>query len=141
VLVIKDVTSILTNSGDQRGKVLSALREIYDGAWNRPMGVDGGRMLRWRGRIAVVGAVTTQWDRAHDVVAAMGDRFVLIRTDSGAKETRISAGLKAISNTGSEVEMRVELAQVVGGVLAGMSMDVPDLQAGRLSGCWTLLTL
>jgi hypothetical protein len=73
----------------------------------------------------VVGAVTTQWDRAHDVVAAMGDRFVLIRTDSGAKATRIKAGRKAIGNTGSEEQMRAELAQVVGGVIAGMSMDVP----------------
>jgi len=106
VLVIKDVTSILTNSGDQRGKVLSALREIYDGRWDRPVGVDGGRTLAWAGRIAVVGAVTTAWDRAHDVVAAMGDRFVLIRTDSGAKATRIKAGRKAIGNTGSEIEMR-----------------------------------
>jgi hypothetical protein len=119
------VTSILTNSGDQRGKVLSALREIYDGRWDRPIGVDGGRTLHWVGRIAVVGAVTTQWDRAHDAVAAMGDRFVLIRTDSGAKATRIKAGRKAIGNTGSEIEMRAELAQVVGGVIAGMSTDVP----------------
>src|SRR5215211_3598149 len=125
VLVIKDVTSILTNSGDQRGKVLSALREIYDGRWDRPVGVDGGRTLAWAGRIAVVGAVTTAWDRAHDVVAAMGDRFVLIRTDSGAKATRIKAGRKAIGNTGSEIEMRAELAQVVGGVITGMSTDVP----------------
>jgi Domain of unknown function (DUF3854) len=125
VLVIKDVTSILTNSGDHRGKVLSALREIYDGRWDRSMGVDGGRTLRWAGRIAVIGAVTTAWDRAHDVVAAMGDRFVLIRTDSGDKATRISAGRQAISNTGSEAEMRAELAQMVGGVLAGMSTDVP----------------
>jgi hypothetical protein len=75
--------------------VLSALREIYDGRWDRPVGVDGGRTLAWAGRIAVVGAVTTAWDRAHDVVAAMGDRFVLIRTDSGAKATRIKAGRKA----------------------------------------------
>jgi hypothetical protein len=123
VLVIKDVTSVLTNSGDQRGKVLSALREVYDGRWDRPVGVDGGRSLTWIGRIAVVGAVTTAWDRAHDVVAAMGDRFVLIRMDSGDKATRVSAGRQAIDNTGSEEQMRGELAQVVGGVLAGMSTD------------------
>jgi hypothetical protein len=143
VLVIKDVTSILTNSGDHRGKVLSALREIYDGRWDRSMGVDGGRTLRWAGRIAVIGAVTTAWDRAHDVVAAMGDRFVLIRTDSGNKATRISAGRQAISNTGSEAEMRAELAQVVGGVLAGMSRDVPrptGWEAERLLSAADLVT-
>jgi hypothetical protein len=143
VLVIKDVTSILTNSGDHRGKVLSAFREIYDGEWNRSMGVDGGRTLQWRGRIAVIGAVTTAWDRAHDVVAAMGDRFVLIRTDSNNKSTRISAGRKAIGNTGSETEMRADLAQVVGGVLAGMSTDVPrptGWEAERLLDAADLVT-
>ena len=127
VLIIKDVTSILSNSREQRAKVLAALREIYDGKWIRPLGVDGGRTLEWSGRIVVVGAVTTAWDRAHDVVAAMGDRFVLVRMDSGDRKGRVSAGRQAIDNTGSEEEMRRELAEAVGGVIAGMRVEVEPL--------------
>jgi hypothetical protein len=51
--------------------------------------------------------VTTAWDSAHGVIAVMGDRFVLIRSDSTIN--RNEAGTQAIDNTGNEVAMRSEL--------------------------------
>ena len=54
--------------------VLAALREIYDGRWERNVGIDGGQTLTWTGRIIVIGAVTTAWDSARSVVSSMGDR-------------------------------------------------------------------
>jgi hypothetical protein len=77
-LVIKDVTSILSAQRDQRATVLAAMREVYDGYWERNLGVEGGRSLLWQGRIAVIGAVTTAWDTAHAVISTMGDRFMLV---------------------------------------------------------------
>jgi hypothetical protein len=118
VLVIKDVTSILSMGRELRGQVLGALREIHDGSWLRKVGTDGGRSLPWSGRIAIIGAVTTAWDQAHAVIASMGDRFVLVRTDS--TKGCIAAGRQAIGNTGDEIQMRAELADAVTGVLAGM---------------------
>jgi hypothetical protein len=118
VLVVKDVTSILSMGRELRGQVLGAFREIHDGSWVRKAGTDGGRNLPWSGRIAVVGAVTTKWDQAHDVIASMGDRFVFIRVDSTSG--RQAAGRKAIGNTGAEEQMRADLAGAVAGVLAGM---------------------
>ncbi|MFL6044852.1 MAG: bifunctional DNA primase/polymerase [Propionibacteriaceae bacterium] len=118
VLVIKDVTSILSMGRELRGQVLGALREIHDGSWVRKAGTDGGRSLPWSGRIAVIGAVTTKWDQAHDVIASMGDRFVLVRVDS--TNGRVAAGRKAIGNTGVEAQMRADLAGAVAGVIAGM---------------------
>jgi hypothetical protein len=67
LLVIKDVTSILSANRDARAEVLAALREVYDGRWSRNVGTDGRRTLDWSGRIVCIGAVTTVWDRAHDV--------------------------------------------------------------------------
>jgi len=115
VLVIKDFTSIISAHRDSRAMLLAAFREIYDGRWVRNVGSDGGRTLEWSGRIAVIGAVTTAWDRAHDVVAAMGDRFVLIRLDS--HQGRAAAGLRAMGNVGKEVQMRKELAAAVADVI------------------------
>jgi hypothetical protein len=92
VLVIKDVTSILSANRDTRAMVLAALREVYDGRWSRNVGTNGGVTLEWTGRIAVVGAVTTAWDQAHAVIASMGDRFVLFRMDSTTG--RQTAGLR-----------------------------------------------
>ena len=63
LLVIKDVTSILSMNRDTRGTVLAALREIHDGRWQRNVGTDGGRTLTWEGRLTIIGAVTTAWDR------------------------------------------------------------------------------
>lgn len=45
LLVIKDVTSILSMNRDTRALVLAALREIYDGHWSRDVGTDGGQTL------------------------------------------------------------------------------------------------
>jgi hypothetical protein len=120
VLVIKDVTSILSMSQEKRAAVLAALREIYDGLWERNVGSEGGQTLTWTGRITSIGAVTTAWDAHHAVVAMMGDRFVLVRIDSVDKATRIASGLQAMDNTGKETKMRPELADAVGGVLANV---------------------
>jgi hypothetical protein len=121
VLVIKDMTSILSMHRDTRAGVLAALREIYDGRWERNVGANGGRTLTWTGRVAIVGAVTTAWDRAHEVIASMGDRFVVLRMSTA--KGRQSAGRKAIENTGSEEVMRTELAAVVGAALRRVDPD------------------
>jgi hypothetical protein len=143
LLVIKDVTSILSMNGERRLEVLSALRDVYDGRWDRSMGVDGGKVLHWSGRIVIVGAVTTKWDQAHSVIAAMGDRFVLLRMDSNNKKTRLSAGRKALGNTGSEIQMRAELAEAAGGVIAGMNpvgIELTEDESERLLEAADLVT-
>jgi len=143
VLVIKDVTSILSADRNARATVLAALREIHDGRWQRNVGTDGGRTLTWEGRIAVVGAVTTAWDRAHDVVASMGDRFVVVRMDS--TEGRIGAGRQAIGNTGDEERMRAELGDVVAGLLhrvdAADAVTVTDSERERILAAADVVTL
>ncbi|SNC71555.1 hypothetical protein SAMN05445756_1536 [Kytococcus aerolatus] len=143
VLVIKDVTSILSMQRDARAEVLGALREVYDGSWTRHVGTDGGQSLSWAGRVVVVGAVTTAWDKAHAVIASMGDRFVLIRMDSTTG--RQAAGRRAIGNTGSEVQMRAELSEAVAGVLARVKptdgVNVTDEESDRLLAAADLVTL
>lgn len=127
VLVIKDVTSILSMNRDMRAKVLAALREVYDGTWYREVGSDGGHTLSWSGRITVVGAVTTAWDTAHGVISTMGDRFVLVRMDS--TDNREAAGRQAIGNTGSEAAMRAELAQAAKAVIEDMDNEAITVTA------------
>jgi hypothetical protein len=143
VVVIKDVTSIRSMQRDARAEVLGALREVYDGFWSRNVGTDGGQSLTWAGRIVVVGAVTTAWDRAHAVIASMGDRFVLLRMDSTVG--RRAAGRRAIGNTGSEVRMRAELSAAVAGVPAwvdpSQAIDVTTTETDALLTAADLVTL
>jgi hypothetical protein len=142
VLVIKDVTSILSAARETRGTVLAAIREIYDGRWERNVGTDGGQTLTRVGRIVIIGAVTTAWDSAHAVVAAMGDRFVLIRIDSNLG--RKKSGKRAIRNTGSEVQMREELAAAVGGLIAHTCTDdvaITEDEIDRLLNAADIVTM
>lgn len=142
LLVIKDVTSILSMDRTARGGVLAALREVADGLWERNVGTGGGRTLRWKGRIGCIGAVTTAWDRAHNVISQMGDRFVLVRLDSTTG--RREAALQALANNGDERQMRDELAQAVGVVLAAVDprrARKPDAkEAARLADVADLVT-
>ena len=121
LLVVKDATSLLVMDSRTRSLILAALREIYDGKWERNVGISGGRTLTWTGRITVVGACTTAWDTAHSVIAVMGDRFVVIRADSEDARIRIRAAEMAVSNTGQEASMRAELATVVSGLVTNAS--------------------
>jgi hypothetical protein len=144
VLVIKDFTSILSMNRDTRALVLAALREIYDGHWSRNVGTDGGFTLTWRGRLVVIGAVTTAWDSAYQVVSTMGDRFVLVRLRTG--DHRRAAGLQAMGNVGDEVAMRQQLAEVTGKLLAGAAAAVstepePGLTVGEMTSLLGLADL
>lgn len=145
VLLVKDFTSIISmDNRHSRPQVLAALREIYDGSWSRSVGVDGGKTLTWEGRIAVLGAVTTAWDRAHAVISSMGDRFVLLRVDSNDDGVRMAAGLRAIGNTGSEKTMRQDLARAVAGVMLGVNpedaIELTDEETRRLLAAANLVT-
>ncbi|WP_198415209.1 hypothetical protein [Cryobacterium tagatosivorans] len=142
IIVIKDVTSILSMSGDQRASVLGAMREVYDGVWSRNVGTDGGQTLEWSGRLVIIGAVTTAWDKAHAVIASMGDRFVLVRMDSTTG--RRSAGRQAIGNTGHEEQMRSELTESVAtlmGTINTAGIAVTDAETDALLAAADLVTL
>jgi hypothetical protein len=127
LLVLKDFTTILSMNRDARAAMLAALREIHDGKWERNLGTDGGKSLTWNGRIILVGAVTTAWDSHHAVIASMGDRFALLRVDSGNSDARLFAGRQSLDNLGDEIEMRAALQHAAGGVIAGAAADVRPL--------------
>jgi hypothetical protein len=125
VFVIKDFTSILSMNRDLRNQVVGALREIYDGYWERNVGTDGGRALSWTGRLVMIGAATTAYDAAHSVIASMGDRFALVRMDSTTG--RMAAGRQALSNVGKETDMRKDLATTTGRLLRHLDTTRAEL--------------
>jgi 5S rRNA maturation endonuclease (ribonuclease M5) len=142
VVVVKDFTSILSMNRDSRAAVLAALREVYDGRWERNVGTDGGRTLTWDGRIVLIGAVTTAYDQAHAVISSMGDRFALVRVDSNLG--RLEAGRQALTNVGHEIQMRAELATAVGDLLTTVKPELAilsDKHMAVLLGAANLVTL
>jgi hypothetical protein len=108
-LVVKDLGAILSLHRDSRAEVLQALREVYDGLYTRDVGSDGGRRLRWEGRIGLIAAGTTAIDSAHAVVSALGERWLTIRLPETGRE---EIARMALGRSGT-AEMRARLREVV----------------------------
>jgi hypothetical protein len=94
ILTLKDFGSVLSMHRDARAGVLAALRECYDGSWDRPVGADGGKVLSWRGKLGLVAGVTTVVDRHHAVIDSLGSRFAFYRVDVGERKQQAGRALK-----------------------------------------------
>jgi hypothetical protein len=109
IISLKDFGSILSMRPDAKAEVLAALREIYDGAWTRHLGSDGGRTLAWQGKVALIFGATGVIDSHYAVIGAMGDRFLLNRLAPGNGQFA-----RALQHAGAATgQMRKELAQAV----------------------------
>jgi hypothetical protein len=121
ILCFKDFTSTLSQNKDTAKQALSALREVYDGAWERPVGTDGGKMLRWRGKCGLIGAVVPSIDRYGQVVSALGDRYLLLRLDAIDDQDKVVDA--ALWHDENAERMRGELADAMTGLIAGADLS------------------
>lgn len=126
VLILKDFGSVLSMHQDARSELLAALREIYDGAWQRQVGSDGGQDLSWSGKIGLIGGSTPAIDQYHAVMAALGERFILYRYPELTDDFQQRLARRALQLHGVEVNMRAELSEAVAALFQEHD-DVPPL--------------
>jgi hypothetical protein len=119
ILTLKDFGSILSMHRDARAATLAALRECYDGSWDRPVGVDGGRTLHWDGKLGLIAGVTTVVDRHHAVMDSLGSRFALYRVE--VDDRKQQAG-RALRHRRVSQQMRDELRDAVSGLFASIDL-------------------
>jgi hypothetical protein len=122
VLLFKDFTSILSIHHDKRISVLAALREIYDGAWTRDIGTDGGRKLEWRGKMGIIACCTDAIESAHAVSGAMGERFMRYRLRHDDDDQRAMTR-QALRRVGRDSQMRGELEEAVTGFFGTLEIE------------------
>jgi hypothetical protein len=140
IIVAKDFTSVLSMHRDSRSALLAALREIYDGHWERGVGVDGGRVLSWDGKVGLIAGCTPAIDTHHGVMATMGERFVFCRLPAVDPTAQ---ALRALAHVGREAQMRHELADAVAGLFGGLTipeapMPISEPQQRRLAALASL---
>lgn len=104
VLTMKDFTTVLNMRDENKAMILSQLREIYDGKYSKEFGT--GKRVDWEGKLGLVVGVTTIVDKYSSVFQVMGERFILYRIPQPNDK---EVALRALTNTGSEDEMRSEL--------------------------------
>ena len=121
ILLAKDFTSVLSQNFDTARQAMAALREIYDGRWDRPVGTDGGRVLHWEGKCGLLGGVTPSYDRYGAVVNALGDRFLLLRLPDVDPAKQAKA---ALAQGAREKQMRGELAAAMTKLITGANFDL-----------------
>jgi hypothetical protein len=125
-LILKDFTSVLAMQDKIRMSTVAALREIYDGRWDRPLGVDGGRVLPWSGKVALLAGCTDVIDSHHVLMTAMGSRFLMYRLPLVDAHAQASM---AYDMNAREDEMRGALRRVVRGFFHGRAFkDVRPTQ-------------
>jgi hypothetical protein len=133
ILVVKDFTSILEMDRTARRQVLAALREVYDGRWDREVGAEGGQTLNWEGKCGLLAACTTAIDKAHAVMNDMGPRSLFVRLPP-ADPAKI--GASALAHMGRETTMRAELAAATAGLLThlpGVPHDIEPVAEGLIA--------
>ncbi len=126
IVVLKDFTSMLSMGREQRGAVLSALREISDGAWTRRIGAEGGRKLGWEGKLGVLAACTDAIDRHQEVDTAMGDRFMRCRMPRIDPQQQ---GLRSLRHHGREADIRLSLSTAVSELFSKLDFSEPAPRA------------
>jgi hypothetical protein len=116
MISLKDFGSVLSMHTETRAEVLAALREVYDGAWTRHLGSDGGRSLAWKGKVGLLFGATGVYDSHYSVIGTLGDRFFLCRLAPAGRGQFDRALKHAGAGT---IRMRKELAEAVGRLFAG----------------------
>jgi len=77
VVLIQDLTGMITTKRDRRDAVFGQLRQIFDGRLVKDTGMGDG--LIWEGYLGLLGAVTQVYDEVAELHSILGQRFVLYR--------------------------------------------------------------
>jgi hypothetical protein len=103
-LILKDFTTVLSMRSENQQEILSQLREIYDGQYSKAFG--NGKVVNWKGRVGLMAACTTIYDKHYGIIGALGDRFLLYRSENVNGK---NMGIQALKIAGKEEEMRKEI--------------------------------
>ncbi len=133
IILLKDFTSVISMNREARAELLSALREVYDGRWDRSVGAEGGQVLSWSGKAGLIAGCTTVIDGAHAVISSMGDRWLMARMPD---VDRHDQSRRSIQHSGHEKKMRAEIAAAVAGLFSNgppcLAPELSDLEIDRL---------
>ncbi len=120
VIGIRDMSTMIESH--DWSEVSAFLRDVLEGYAQRAGGADGGKRVNWKGRVAIIGAVTEAIDRRGGM-SELGDRFVQFRLGAVTDEDEAQACRKA-DGRGDQAEARRRLANKVRQFFG--AMDFPD---------------
>lgn len=122
VVVIKDLTTVLSENAKDRAKLFGQFRDLYDGFTSKAFGSGVGK--RGYGcHVGLVAGVTPAIERYQAMDQALGERFLNYRLLPNDVDRQVE---KAMENAGRQKEIRSELEQAVLGFLQHEWPDSAD---------------
>jgi len=109
VLVVKDLTTLLSENAKDRSKIFGQLRDLYDGFTSKAFGSGVGKRS-YGCHVGLVAAVTPAIERYQAMDQALGERFLNYRLAPVDVDRRVA---RAMENEGRQPEMRHELERTV----------------------------
>jgi len=118
-VLVKDLTTLLNSSEDERNEIYGQLRSIYDGYYEKAFGTIR-RKVSVKAIIGLVCGVTPIIDKYTVMHSTLGERFLKVRSDPN----KLNAAYKALMNEGTEIPMRQEIAAATRTFLQTLDFDV-----------------
>lgn len=112
ILIIKDLTSVLSMKPDDSSRVFADLREAYDGYLEKHFG-SGTGTISYKAKFTVIAGVTPAIDSARKIHQHLGERFIRVNVMPSDSD-RMEMTRRALKNLGTEDEEREKLGRMVG---------------------------
>ena len=132
VLVIKDLSPLLSMRRESRNAIVSQLRDAYDGFTDQGRGNLG--RVEYESRFSLLAAATLAIEQFGAVDQELGERFIKFRSRGEASRSKVR---KAISNIGKDNFMRVEIEQAISEFLDSLppagAIEIPAPLQERLA--------
>lgn len=126
VLIIKDLSPLLSMRRETRNAIIGDLRDCYDGFSDHGRG-NVGRMS-YESKFSLIAATTLAIERFDAVDQELGERFVKFRMRSNENRAKVQ---RAIRNVGTDDSMREDIESALGQFLDSlpencMDCSIPD---------------
>ncbi len=127
VILVQDLTGLITVRREKRDALFGQLRQIYDGRLTKSTGM--GDDLLWEGYLGLLGAVTPNYDDVAELHSILGNRFVLYRP------TRRDAAAEARKAIARAESAPPDWREMIANVAASMvRRALPGLSSVRIAG-------
>lgn len=120
VLIIKDLSPLLSMRRESRNQILGDLRDAYDGFSDQAWGNIG--CVGYESRFTFLGATTLAVERYDSVEQELGERCIKFRARSNETTGKVR---RAIGNTGSDDTLREDIAKAINGFLDSLLLLKP----------------
>lgn len=118
IMMMKDLTTLLSMQRDAKAELFAQFREIWDGSMKKVFG--NGRIATWSGKVSFIAASTQAVDLNQQQFTHLGERFLNYRL---LMPDRKEVGMRCLINESNQDQMEEELQDAMYLYLKGLELE------------------